>query len=276
MLSAAIEALAAQKNEKYIDATAGEGGHLAALVESGAQVLAIDADPSQLQRLKNTYEHNTRITLATGNFAHIEEIATKYGFLGAAGIIIDLGLSMRQLKDAKKGFSYKETGDILDMRLIEGASLAASDLLNTKAMEELEDLIGRYGEEPQAAAIAAAIVDMRRTRKIEKVGDLVFCIDRAVGVGRDDVYRRVFQALRIAVNSELENLRGALAGGMRTLKEEGRLVVISFHSLEDRIVKEFVRSRRLATLTKKPITNRRGPSFERAAKMRVIINKKVH
>lgn len=276
LLKEAIQALELKKDGTYIDLTAGEGGHLEEIAAGGEKVLAIDADPSQIGNLKEKFKNKKNITYAVGNFTDIRRIAAKHNFEEVEGILIDLGLSMKQLTISKKGFSFKNKEEALDMRFIENATLAASDILNSFSKLELEEVFAKYGEEPMAEKIALQIVKTRRFKRIVTVGDLSFCIDAAAGGPREDVYRRVFQALRIAVNNELENLKKVLAESLEVLKPEGRLVVISFHSLEDRIVKDFVKEKRLMTLTKKPVTNRRGPSFEKNAKMRVIINKKIN
>lgn len=272
LVDATIEALNVEEGGEYIDATAGEGGHLKRILEAGGRVLAIDADAKQLEKLAGLRDiYKDRLTLAQGNFADIAQIAQSYQFGRVKGIIMDLGLSMRQLTESGKGFSFKKENDVLDMRLMEQGTVPAAELLSTLSEVELFDIFSKYGEEHQSQAIASKVVELRGRHPIRTVGDLTFCIDSAIGRSDHIVYRRIFQSLRIAVNNELENLRKALSSSLELLEENGRLLVISFHSLEDRIVKDFVRKHGLKTLTKKAIKGNKGLRFEKSALLRVIL-----
>lgn len=224
----------------YIDGTVGGGGHAAAILDASApdgRLLGIDRDPASLavsrQRLA---PYGARITLRHGSFAELSRIARD--FAPADGVLLDLGLSSLQLADPERGFSFSWDGP-LDMRFdpTEGGPTAA-DLVNTLSLKELTDVLYRYGEEKQACRIAVAIV---AARPIHRTGELAALIERTVG-RRERIHpaTRTFQALRILVNQELEALEAALPQALDLLRPRGRLVVISFHSLEDRIVKQFL------------------------------------
>jgi 16S rRNA (cytosine1402-N4)-methyltransferase len=183
-------------------------------------------------------EFGKRVTLVQGNFAGLEEIASGHGFCPVDGILLDLGLSSLQLEAAGRGFSFQLDGP-LDMRFDPSQPTTAADLVNTLSRQELADILSRYGEERQARRIARAIV---AERPINTTGELAALVERTVGRrGRIHPATQTFQALRIAVNEELECLAEALPQALGLLMPGGRLTIISFHSLEDRLVKEFFR-----------------------------------
>ena len=227
----------------YIDATVGGGGHARGILMASAldgKLLGIDADPMAIAVAREQLaEFGQRVTLVQGNFADLEEIALRHGFYPLDGIFLDLGLSSMQLEAAGRGFSLQLDGP-LDMRFAPSQMATAADLVNTLSMEELAGILSQYGEEPQARRIARAIV---AERPINTTGELAALVERTVG-RRKRIHpaTRTFQALRIAVNNELECLAEALPQALRLLAPGGRLVIISFHSLEDRLVKEFFRS----------------------------------
>jgi len=202
----------------------------------------LDLDPEALERARERLSRfGERFVLAHDSFADLERVARWNGFAPADGILLDLGLSSFQLAHSERGFGFRATAP-LDMRfnpLQTGPT--ARDLVNQLAMVELADLLRRYGEDPMAKRIARAIVESRRRKPIETTTELAEIVERATGHRRARTHpaTRTFQALRIAVNRELEALESALPQAIQVLGPEGRLVVISFHSLEDRIVKRF-------------------------------------
>lgn len=268
LLQQAIENLNIKKDGFYIDATLGEGGYSHAILEKGGKVLAIDLDKNQLT--SSRVNGLTGLKLIEGNFADIEKIAKKNSFFPVDGIIFDLGLSMAQMTDSGRGFSYKKDNEPLDMRMSDRIKKKASDLVNSLKVEDLYQILAGNSEELKSREIALEIVRRRQIKKISTVSDLIHVIDRAAGEKNNRVYRRIFQALRIEVNDEFNNLKKGLVGAVSILKKDGRILVISFHSLEDRIVKNFVKNNQLNFLEKKPIVNKFGPSYERSAKLRII------
>lgn len=249
--------------EKYIDCTLGGGGHTAAIIEGGAIVLGIDQDTQALAHVEKKGQSaisNGQLILKHGNFAHLQEIANEAGFGKVSGILFDLGVSSHQLESADRGFSFKKGPQSkLDMRMDpSNQAVTAADLVNAAAESELANLFWQYGEERAAKKIAGAIVNFRKTKKIEFTDELADIILRVRGKGSNDRTNpatRVFQALRIAVNDELTSLENVLPQAVNLLRPGGRLVIISFHSLEDRIIKNFMRANThsLTILTDKPI-----------------------
>lgn len=227
----------------YIDATVGAGGHAHGILVASApsgELLGLDRDPDALRlSAENLAEFEGRVHLRHGSFRHLRHHADELGWTELDGILFDLGLSSMQLEDSARGFSFLEEGP-LDMRFDPGAGLSAAELVNSLSLEELSDLLRRYGEVPNARRLARAIVE---ARPVSTTGQLVEIITRV----RTAHGRRIhpatlpFQALRIAVNDELEALSQGLVQAVQLLKAGGRVVVIAFHSLEDRIVKQFLR-----------------------------------
>lgn len=263
LLQEAINFLKIRPKEKYIDATVGGGGHSEAILKLGGRILGIDCDPEAIlaaRRYLSSACPNTFWRLVRANFENLKEIAQKEGFENLGGILFDLGVSTYQLETPKRGFSFKQEGP-LDMRMDPRLKVTAADLVNGLTENELYKLFKKFGEERYSRRIARAICRARRIAPITTCNQLVEIILRARPKrGRFDRTHpatRCFQALRIVVNDELENLKKALPQALELLKPGGRLVVISFHSLEDRIVKNFLRSAaeegKLEILTKKPI-----------------------
>lgn len=251
----------------YIDATAGEGGHIKKMLERGARVLGIDADGNQIKILEEKFKNNESLKLVIGNFSEIEEIAKEQGFFPVDGILFDLGLSYSQLADSGKGFSYKEEKEPLDMRLNKKIEKTAADLINSLNEDELYEIFAKNAEEINSRAIAQAIVGARRLRKLLTVGDLTRLIDKVIGRKDTKIYSRVFQALRMAVNQELENLKKGLIGATKIIGSHGRIAIITFHSVEDRLVKRFIKENKF----KEEIKSRgdRTKSYERSATLRI-------
>jgi 16S rRNA (cytosine1402-N4)-methyltransferase len=226
----------------YIDGTLGAGGHAAGILARsgpGGRLLGFDADPSALAiASERLAAFGDRVTFVHANFAQMGELAPAHGFGAVDGILLDIGMSSMMIDDAERGFSYSRDGP-LDMRFDSSAGRTAADLLNTADEAELVRILREYGEEPNARRVARAIIDARpltRTRDLAEV---------AMGAARRErrlhPARRTFQAIRIALNRELDVLRKGLEAARDLLKPGGRLAVIAFHSLEDRIVKNYLR-----------------------------------
>ncbi|MCX7915753.1 MAG: 16S rRNA (cytosine(1402)-N(4))-methyltransferase RsmH [Verrucomicrobiae bacterium] len=258
LVAEVLETLAPRPGGIYVDATVGGGGHAAAILEASApdgRVIGFDWDDEALAAARvRLSSFGARVELVPNNFADLEQTMMALGMTAVDGVLFDLGVSSHQLREAARGFSWQQDGP-LDMRMCRTLGVTARDILRTASLEELVQIFRRYGEEPRARAIARAVVAAReRGEPLETTMDLArLCGPRR---GRIHPATRVFQALRIAVNRELENLQRGLAGAWRLLKPGGRLVVISFHSLEDRIVKQFLKERAGAgearLLTRKP------------------------
>ncbi len=236
-----IQALNVQPGGRYVDGTLGGGGHATAILERslpGGQLLGIDTDPEAIRIAHTRLEaHRASAILVNENFVNLQAICYKHDFFPVHGILFDLGLSSLQL-DSDRGFSFQREAP-LDMRFSPAESLTAADIVNTYPEAELARLIKTYGEEGYSRQIARDIV---RERPIRTTLELAGIIERVYGGRRGRIHpaTRTFQALRIAVNQELENLESALRQAVSLLGFEGRLVVISYHSLEDRIVKQFM------------------------------------
>jgi 16S rRNA (cytosine1402-N4)-methyltransferase len=247
LLTETISALQPRSSGRYLDGTFGGGGHTRALLDASAPdglVLALDADPAAIDRasaLQQTPGIARRLIPVRANFADLAAVARGRGVVPLDGILLDLGLSSFQLDQPERGFAFRHEGP-LDMRFDPDQGVAASDLVNTLPERELADLIWRYGEEPGSRRIARAIVRERERAPIETTTRLAEIVAGALGGRRGrDIHpaTRTFQALRIATNEELTALEAALAGALDVLAPGGRLAVIAFHSLEDRIVKHF-------------------------------------
>ncbi len=242
LLDEVLKGLAVKPTGWYVDCTVGLGGHSLAILEASApegRLLGLDADAEALEQARrNLSRFGERVRLVHGNFRDLEQIAFQHGVDQANGILMDLGLSSWQLAAADRGFSFQEDGPA-DMRFDRTQGLSAADLVNTLSEEDIATLLWRYGEEPKARRIARALV---AARPIRTTGELVDIVCRVVRRrGRIHPATRTFQALRIGVNRELEALEEVLPQAIRILAPKGRLAVISFHSLEDRIVKRFFR-----------------------------------
>lgn len=267
LLQEVVESLKVAKGKSYIDATVGGGGHTQAILERGGRVLAVDWDREAIRhcaqkfKLRLTeeddrlYAQNENLSLVWGNFIHLAEIAGEFGFTDVYGMIFDLGVSSHQLEEAKRGFSFQKTGQ-LDMRMDpDRQAVTAESLVNNLERRQLEDLFFKIGQEKYSRAIAGALARARLKKPIETTAELSAII-RGIIPRKEkiDPATRVFMALRIAVNSELLNLEETLPQAVELLTEGGMLAVVSFHSLEDRIVKNFMRQHaELKMMTKKPI-----------------------
>lgn len=232
-----------QAGGRYVDGTVGAGGHAAGILEQSApdgELLGLDRDPQALALAADRLRaFGDRFQLVEASYERMGQIAADLGWEGADGVLLDLGLSSMQLDSAGRGFSFRTEGP-LDMRFGPGVERTASDLVNEWAEDELASVLWEYGEERQAKRIARAIV---AARPLETTTDLVRVVLTALGRsgGRIHPATRTFQALRIAVNDELGTLERGLQAALELLSPGGRLAVIAFHSLEDRIVKRFMR-----------------------------------
>jgi len=286
LLKEVSDLLQVKTGKKYIDATLGGAGHSLEIIKRGGIVLGIDCDEEALDFIRKNQESiikNQELVLAKGNFRNLEEIAHSNNFNKVRGIIFDLGVSSYQLENGKRGFSFLKGGP-LDMRMDKGLGVKASDLLNILSKGELYEIFIKLGEEHRARAISDGIASARRVAPIQTTGDLSGIIQKALGIKgeitdftRAKISKRVFQALRIVVNDELENIKAALPKTLGLLETGGRVGVISFHSLEDRIVKQsfidFEKRNMGKIITKKPviagIEETKGNSRSRSAKLRV-------
>lgn len=242
MLPEVLEALSPRDDEVYVDGTFGAGGYSAAVLEAAAcVVVALDRDPVAIvggARLAEAYPE--RLVLRQGRFSEMAEHVAAAGFGRVDGVMLDIGVSSMQLDEAERGFSFSADGP-LDMRM-EQSGPSAADVVNGLGEKELAAVIWLLGEEKRSRAIAKAIVKQRAERRFTRTGELADLVARVLGGRREAKHpaTRTFQALRVFVNRELDELVKGLFAAEEVLKEGGRLVVVSFHSLEDRIVKRFL------------------------------------
>ncbi len=248
-----MTALSPRPGSFHIDGTVGGGGHTLRILEAAnpdGRVLGLDADPRAIERTgRRLGAYGDRLVLRNVNFEHLDEAAAETGFVPADGVLLDLGLSSFQLAEHDRGFSFRAEGP-LDMRFDPTTGVPASELVATLDEDALTRLFREYGEEPHARRIARAIVHARHEAPIDTATRLAAIVEAAVPRPRQQTRRRihpatrVFQALRIAVNAELDVLPRALGRAVDVLRPGGVLVVISYHSLEDRIVKRFLAAER--------------------------------
>jgi len=280
LLNEVIQYLDSQPNEDAIDATVNGGGHAAAILERIApngRLLGIDRDPSIIENTKpRLARFGDRVILAEGNFANIQTFARNAGVLHPSAILFDLGFSSYHLASANRGFSFQGEAP-LDMRYNpDDTTCTAEAIINHAAPSELERIFEEYGELARSRKLVEQIVSERKMRPIRTTSELVQIIERVLPRGRIHPATKIFQALRIAVNQELEFIEVGLRSAFEILAPGGRLAAISFHSLEDRIVKRFFASLGEAAtiLTKKPIgptqAEVRANPRSRSAKLRVV------
>lgn len=280
-----LEAISVVPGETYLDATFGGGGHTKGILDFGGKVLALDVDQDAIENAKRKFDlagkdgvwvtRSGNLKIYKNNFQNLDSVAKKEQIKGFSGIIFDLGVSSFMFETADRGFSFSNSGP-LDMRMDKDLEVRAADLLNALNEGELYELFSKLGEEPYARRIASDVVRYRLNKKFENTEELANLVSKVHKNIRKEINpsTKVFMALRIAVNDELNALKEALPKASGLLKKGGRLVVISFHSLEDKIVKEyFKQDQSLVVITAKPITaseeelklNKRS----RSAKMRV-------
>lgn len=245
MVSEVLQALAVRPGGRYIDCTVGDGGHASAILEASSPngtLLGLDVDPESIKVVESRLNcYGQLVSLVRSNYKNLASVAASAGFSQADGVLFDLGISSRQLDLENRGFSIRSP-NALDMRFDPTQRLTAEDLVNHSDQETLADLIFALGEEPRARRIARAIV---AHRPVPSSKDLAEIISKAAGYKRSRIHpaTRTFQAIRIYVNQELETLSEGLAQAVDVLRQGGRLVTIAYHSLEDRIVKEFIRGK---------------------------------
>lgn len=239
MLREAMEALAIRPDGVYVDCTFGGGGHSRAILERlgpEGRLVAFDQDADARRNLPD----DTRLVFIQENFRHVARFLRVHGLIPVDGVLADLGVSSHQFDEGSRGFSIRADAP-LDMRMDRRQPLTAADWLRDRSEAELQDILGRYGEVPNARTLAGALVAARRVSPIEGVGDLLQVLE-PLSKGNPHRYRaQVFQALRMAVNDETGALEEMLSQMPGLIRRGGRLVVITFHSLEDRIVKRFMR-----------------------------------
>jgi 16S rRNA (cytosine1402-N4)-methyltransferase len=247
LLPEVLAALAPQAGERFVDGTFGAGGYSAALLEAApdVRVLGIDRDPNAIAAGQSFVEASGgRLTLVEGRFGELDRLAEAVGFAPADGVVLDIGVSSMQLDRPERGFSFQADGP-LDMRM-SGVGTTAAEVVNETAEADLADILFQLGEERRSRAVARAIVARRRERPFARTSELVETVERVLGRGKPGGRHpatRTFQALRIFVNDELGELGRGLAAAERVLKPGGRLAVVTFHSLEDGIVKRFLKER---------------------------------
>ena len=277
LLAEVLDGLQIRPGSWVIDCTLGGGGHTAAILERstpGGRVLGLDADPAAIQRVGLRLPEVVaaqRLVMVQSSFEAVEAVAAAQGFAPVDGILLDLGVSSFQLETPERGFSFALDGP-LDMRFDPADLTSAADIVNSWDERELADLIFRYGEEPQSRRIARYLV---QKRPFHTTAELADAVERAVGGrkgSRIHPATRTFQALRIVVNRELEQLERVLPQCLQLLKPEGRLAVISFHSLEDRIVKRWMQQEARLYV---PDPTRIHGGYERQPTLRAITRKPV-
>ena len=237
-----IDLLAPRAGSLVVDGTCGGGGHTEAILKAGADVLALDQDPEAIAQTRDQVAHlGARVTLRQANFRDADRVLDELGIATIGGALLDLGVSSRQLENADRGFSIMRNGP-LDMRMNPWSGRTAADIVNGYSEEELTRLFREYGEEPAARRIASLIVKARKTAPFRETLTLARAIEKVIGRhGRLHPATRVFQALRMEVNDELGSLEQGLRVLTSRLEAGARIAVIAFHSLEDRIVKNFFR-----------------------------------
>ena len=247
LLKEVIENLNVNAGSKFVDATIGSGGHTIEILKTNpaAKVLGIDLDQTSLGKLRERLTHESlvqSVILVQGNYRDIDKIIDETDFGLVDGIVLDLGFSSEQVDDEKRGFSFQSNAE-LDMRFDQSQSKTAKEILQTYSPKDLEKILMDYSEDRFSKRIAALIVQARKENHMNTTLDLAEAVKKAIPLPlrfrANDSIRRVFQAIRIEVNDELENLKAFLSKALKALNPQGRLCVISFHSLEDRIVKEY-------------------------------------
>lgn len=242
LLAEVMEALAVRPGETYVDGTYGAGGYSRAMAARGAHVIAIDRDPDAVAEGRERIARDSDdITLIEGPFSAMETLLAEAGVEAVSGVALDIGVSSMQFDRPERGFSFQADGP-LDMRMSK-AGMTAAEFLNGAAEEEIADVLYRYGEEPRSRRVARAIV---AARPLSRTGELAQVVRRALGHkphDKKDPATRAFQAIRIHLNGELDELERGLEAAEAVLAPGGCLAVVTFHSLEDRIVKQFLRAR---------------------------------
>jgi 16S rRNA (cytosine1402-N4)-methyltransferase len=240
LIDEVLDALAINPGEAHVDGTFGAGGYSRAMAGRGARVFAFDRDPDAIAEGQGVAADHG-ITLIHGEFSRMESLLAENGVDKVSGVTLDIGVSSMQLDRADRGFSFQSDGPLL--MTMSQSGMSAADFLNTAAEDDIADVIYRYGEEPKSRRVARAIV---AARPLERTAQLASVVRRALGYmphDKKDPATRVFQAIRIHINQELDELERGLEAAEAVLEAGGRLAIVTFHSLEDRIVKQFLRRR---------------------------------
>ncbi len=262
LVAEVLQGLDVRPGKKYIDATLGGGGHFKEIVSRGGIALGIDVDREAIEHTReifnlqfSIYKEGKDWKVVQGNFRNIERIAKVNGFEKVDGILFDLGVSSHQIDTGVRGFSYRFLDAPLDLRMNPETGKTAADVIAESSEEELYEIFAQFGEEELARPIARHICRARSVKPIQAVGDVVCAVEMVVSnkKQRAGVLSRIFQALRIVVNDEMGALVEGLKGAQALLNEGGKLAVISFHSLEDRKVKQFMLGAGWKARTKRPI-----------------------
>lgn len=265
-----------QPGMKLVDCTFGEGGHAEAMLDAGATVLAIDADQAQIDRYSQQMSQkvhammtNGQLMLARGNYEDITIIVNDHHFSPVDGVLFDLGLSMNQIH-LGEGYSFQFPHQPLDLVIDSLAkqkgTTRAADVVGGYTEEELETMLSRYAELTYAPKLARGIVAYRKTHQIQTVGDFISAIE---GVAAKSDYAAIFQALRVEVNDEYTKIIAGLEGSLKILKKDGKIAIISFHSGEDRLIKNWARGKGIKEVAKVIGKNVSSKSFERSAILRI-------
>lgn len=265
LLQETLEALRIKPEGVYLDGTFGRGGHSCALLaqlRKQGRLFALDKDPEALAKGKELISKDKRFTMVQGSFADLDRICSLWGVQAFDGILLDIGVSSPQLDDARRGFSFRFDGP-LDMRMDPARGVSASEWLADAGENEIANVLREFGEERQARRIARKIVESRRLQPLQTTRQLAGLIESVLGNQKDKKHpaTKTFQAIRIFINDELAELATGLKSAIRHLRPDGRLVVISFHSLEDRLVKRTLReaARPGPVLRKMPMADARPP-----------------
>ena len=263
LVSESVELLAPRAGSLVVDGTCGGGGHTAEILRAGADVVALDQDPDAIEFAKEKLaEYGGRVTLCQANFREVGKVLDELGVVGIGGALLDLGVSSRQLENASRGFSVMRQGP-LDMRMDPRRELTAATVINSYSEEDLTRIFRELGEEPAARRIASQLVKLRKVTPFQDTMQLAKAIEKIVWRhGRRHPATQVFQALRMEVNDELNALDEGLRALTKRLESGARFAVITFHSLEDRIVKNFFRDRSREWLDRPEWPEpRRNPDF---------------
>jgi 16S rRNA (cytosine1402-N4)-methyltransferase len=263
LVSESVELLAPRAGSLVVDGTCGGGGHTAEILRAGADVVALDQDPDAIEFAKEKLsEYGGRVTLCQANFREVGKVLDELGVVGIGGALLDLGVSSRQLENAIRGFSVMRQGP-LDMRMDPRRELTAATVINSYSEEDLTRIFRELGEEPAARRIASQLVKLRKVTPFQDTMQLAKAIEKIVWRhGRRHPATQVFQALRMEVNDELNALDEGLRALTKRLESGARFAVITFHSLEDRIVKNFFRDRSREWLDRPEWPEpRRNPDF---------------
>jgi 16S rRNA (cytosine1402-N4)-methyltransferase len=261
---------------KLVDCTFGEGGHAEAMLDAGATVLAIDADQAQIDRYSQQMSQkvhammtNGQLILVRGNYEDISTIVTNHHFSPVDAVLFDLGLSMNQIHHGE-GYSFQFPHQPLDLVIDSLAkqkgTTRAADVVGGYTEEELETMFSRYAELTYAPKLARGIVAYRKTHQIQTVGDFINAIE---GVAAKSDYAAIFQALRVEVNDEYTKIIAGLEGSLKILKKDGKIAIISFHSGEDRLIKNWARGKGIREVAKVIGKNVSSKSYERSAILRI-------